>query len=502
MSVDPLRVHALNAQPVREDGEYVLYWMIAARRTRSNPALEHAVVLANAMKLPLVVLEALRCDYPWASDRFHRFVIDGMRDQTSEFAAAGVSYHAYVEPRPGEGKGLLESMAQRAVRVVTDDFPCFFLPRMVEHAAARVGVRMESVDGNGLLPLRAVEKVFPTAYAFRRQLQRVLPEFLQVLPESKPLSRLKAKKALPIRAEIKKRWPGVQKTLLSGELPSRQGIPLRADIGPTGVEGGSHAAHARLQGFLATKLSMYGSDRSEVESDVVSGLSPYLHFGHLGPHEVLAALAAQESWSLEKLGPERRGTREGFWGMSSDAEAWIDQWVTWRELGYNFCSKRSDYAEFESLPAWALATLRKHRTDRRDPSYSLRHFEVGDTHDPLWNAAQGQLVSEGRIHNYLRMLWGKKILEWSKTPEEALDTMIELNNRYALDGRNPNSYSGIFWTLGRYDRPWAPERPIFGTIRFMSSANTARKFKIKGYLARYGGLARPDATTERGLFDE
>jgi deoxyribodipyrimidine photo-lyase len=160
--------------------------------------------------------------------------------------------------------------------------------------------------------------------------------------------------------------------------------------------------------------------------------------------------------------------------------------ITWRELGYNMAAHAPGYERYESLPAWARRTLAEHAADRRPFLYSLEEFEMSATHDPLWNAAQRQLVTEGRIHGYLRMLWGKKILEWTRSPEEALDVMVELNNTYALDGRDPNSYSGIFWVLGRYDRPWGPERPVFGKIRYMSSENTARKVGVSKYMERYG----------------
>jgi deoxyribodipyrimidine photo-lyase len=159
--------------------------------------------------------------------------------------------------------------------------------------------------------------------------------------------------------------------------------------------------------------------------------------------------------------------------------------VTWRELGYNMCTRRDDFDRYESLPDWARETLADHAADDRDYVYSLEQFESAQTHDRLWNAAQTQLAQEGRLHNYLRMLWGKKILEWTAAPQDALAVMIELNNKYALDGRDPNSYSGIFWVLGRYDRAWGPERPIFGKIRYMSSENTARKLRVKEYLERY-----------------
>ena len=181
------------------------------------------------------------------------------------------------------------------------------------------------------------------------------------------------------------------------------------------------------------------------------------------------------------------GAREGWWGVSANAEAYLDQLITWRELGFNFTSKRADYDRFESLPAWAIATLEAHAADAREWVYDLETLEHSRTHDPLWNAAQRQLVREGRMHNYLRMLWGKKILQWSATPRDALAAMIELNNKYAIDGRNPNSYSGIFWVLGRYDRPWFPERPVSGVLRYMTSESAARKLRLREYLKRYGG---------------
>ena len=171
--------------------------------------------------------------------------------------------------------------------------------------------------------------------------------------------------------------------------------------------------------------------------------------------------------------------------MSPSSESFLDELITWRELGYNMCWQRTDYDRYESLPDWAQKTLAEHASDPRPFVYSHEEFEKAETHDPLWNAAQNQLVQSGKIHNYLRMLWGKKILEWSATPQDALYCMLELNNKYALDGRNPNSYSGVFWVLGRYDRAWGPERPIFGKIRYMSSENTARKMSVRNYLKRW-----------------
>ncbi len=192
-----------------------------------------------------------------------------------------------------------------------------------------------------------------------------------------------------------------------------------------------------------------------------------------------------QGWSLDRLSHRATGSRTGWWRVGESAEAFLDQLITWRELGYNLCWQRDDYHQYASLPEWAQTTLTAHSSDYRPQIYSFDQFEQARTHDPLWNAAQVQLTREGRLHNYLRMLWGKKILEWSPTPPDALEVMIELNNKYALDGRDPNSYSGISWVLGRYDRPWGPERPIFGKIRYMSSENTARKVRVKNYIKRY-----------------
>ncbi len=225
--------------------------------------------------------------------------------------------------------------------------------------------------------------------------------------------------------------------------------------------------------------------RNHPDDDATSGLSAYLHFGHISAHQVFQELMDHEGWSKNRIWPGGRGQREGWWGMSRSAESFLDQLITWRELGYNMCAHMPLYDRYESLPAWAQESLDRHRNDPRPYLYGLERFENAETHDPLWNAAQRQLKREGRLHNYLRMLWGKKILEWTRSPEAALDIMIHLNNKYALDGRNPNSFTGIFWILGRYDRPWAPERPVFGRIRYMSSESTRRKLRVKQYLRKY-----------------
>ncbi|MEM7307473.1 MAG: deoxyribodipyrimidine photolyase [Planctomycetota bacterium] len=470
----------------RSGGRYVVYWMNAARRTRCNYALDRALGLAGDLEVPLVVLEALRCDYRWASDRMHRFVLQGMRDNRAVFDGTGILYHPYVEPRVGAGKGLLRALAREACAVVTDDFPDFFHPRMLAAAAEQIEVPLEAVDSNGLLPLRAADRAFARAFDLRRFLQRELRPHLLQPPRLNPVPRAKLKPLAELPAKVTRRWPRASDALLEGAPAELAKLPIDHAVGPVDLVGGEAAARRALKRFVEQRLAIYGEERSHPDSDAASGLSPYLHFGHLSAHEVLGAVAKREGWKPEQVGGIKSGARHGWWNLSEAAEAFMDELVTWRELGLNFAAHRDDIDRYGSLPEWSRRTLAEHAGDTRPHLYSHARFDAAETHDELWNAAQTELRESGRMQNYLRMLWGKKILHWSEAPEQALEVMIELNNRYALDGRDPNSYSGIFWVLGRYDRAWGPEREVFGKIRYMSGQNTRRKLRLNDYLARWG----------------
>jgi len=489
------RVRVENDRPVRPERGRVLYWMTAARRLDHNFALQRAVDWARELGRPLVVLEALRADYPWASDRLHRFVMDGMADHAARLGGTRVLHHAYVEPGPGDGAGLLEALAEVSCMVVTDDWPCFFLPRMLRAAAARVDVRLESVDANGLLPMRATGRVFGTARAFRRHLQRELPRHLGRFPAEHPLTGDPLPPAGPLPDEIRARWPVADPWLLnvagngSADASLRDGLwrlPIDHRVPPVPFRGGFEAGRQRVSRFVEEGLDGYAEASRHPDAGTTSGLSPWLHFGHVSAHGILRAVAEREGWSLEDLAEEADGSREGWWGMSPDAEAFLEQLVTWRELGFNRCALTGDYDRWESLPEWARETLEAHAGDPREHVYDLETFEEARTHDPVWNAAQRQLRAEGRIHNQLRMLWGKKILEWTRGPREALEVMIRLNDRWAVDGRDPSSYNGIFWCLGRYDRGW-PERPVYGKVRCMTSGAARRKLRMEKWLERWSG---------------
>jgi deoxyribodipyrimidine photo-lyase len=460
--------------------------MISSRRLTHNFGLQRAIEWATDLKKPLLVFEALRCGYRWASDRIHRFILDGMRDNAKALARSNVVYYPYVEPQDGAGKCLLQALSEPGVVVVTDEFPCFMLPRMTAAAAEQVTVRMEAIDSNGLLPLRATQgRVFPTAYAFRRFLQKTLPVHLSRRPKPSPLRGIRLPRFGALPSGLLKRWPAASDELLENRGNPLARLPIDHSVSPVTRGGGSAAAARRLRHFIDTALDHYAERRNELTDDATSGLSPYIHFGHVAADEIFMRVCEHEEWTADRLSKKASGSRSGWWNMSASAEGFLDQLITWRELGYNMSFHWNDYDEYNSLPEWALTTLKDHQRDKRSHVYTLDQFEAAETHDALWNAAQRQLRREGTIYNYLRMLWGKKILEWSTSPREALEIMIELNNKYALDGRDPNSYSGIFWTLGRYDRPWGPERPIFGKIRYMSSENTARKIRTGAYLERF-----------------
>ncbi len=483
-TVPAIRVATQNERPVRPEGEYVLLWMIGARRTRWNFALDRAIGWARELDRPLVVVEPLRVDYPYASDRFHHYVIDGMADHARAFAHESVTYVPWVERLAGDGRGMLEAYAQHACVVVTDDTPIPFLRGMVRAAAGRVQVRLEAIDSVGLLPLRAAPQVFGYAHAFRRFLQKTLPTHLGHAPAAVPFDGVTLPRLAALPDAVSARWPGLSPNALENPSSWVGSLPLDHSVTALRERGGDEAARAQLTRFVRTGLLRYG-DRSHPDLDAQSGLSGWLHFGHLSAHEVFGAIADHAGWTPARLAAKPTGSRDGWWNVGPEADGFLDELVTWRELGHVRAHLTDDGARYEGVAGWARASLEEHASDPRPELYDLTTLERAGTSDPVWNAAQRQLRAEGRIHNYLRMLWGKKVLAWSPHPAEAFERLVYLNDKYAIDGRDPNSYSGIGWVFGSYDRPWAPQRPVYGQIRYMTSDSAQKKLKMKAYLARW-----------------
>ena len=485
MPVPAERIRLVVDAPPRAQGRFVLHWMRAARRVGWNQALERAVELARSLRLPLRVVETIAVNEPWASDRHHAFVLAGMAENRRRLEGRPVAYHALVEARPGQLGEALSALAPLAAAVVTDDLPA--LPEAAGVPWRDPGLRVEAVDAATVFPFRLSGREFLTAYLFRRQLQRHLAPWLARRPAADPLHGLRLPAAAPLPRELQRGWPEVGAEELAAPARLLAKLPIDHAVGPTG-QGGSAAAEARLKHFLSGPLDRYQEERDEPDLDGTSALSPWLHHGHLASEQVVAAALDRAGWTPRLLAEKVSGAREGWWGLPPASEAWLDQLITWRELGFGWAAFRADHQQLSSLPAWAQATLRRHAADPRPHRYTLAQLEAAATHDPIWNAAQRQLLQDGTIHNRLRMLWGKKILEWSGDAEEARETLFALNDRWALDGRDPNSASGLLWCLGRHDRAWGPERPIFGTVRYMTSDSAARKHQLKRYLSRFGPM--------------
>src|SRR5512143_3670151 len=444
------------------------------RRLERNHALDYALRCAAELARPLVVYEGLRVDYPWASRRIHRFVLEGMQANARRAEELGLSYWPFVETEKGEGRGLLRRLSARASLVVTDDYPCFIVPAQAEALARKVDVPVFAVDSNSVVPLSLLGPPVSAAAHLRPRIHRA---FAAAWPHrAAPKPRLHG---VPTR-RVRPPFDAWKTRDLAGFVDA---LPLDASVPPVpGTPGGAPAARARLRAFVKKRLRGYAEARSEprsLEEGHASGLSPYLHFGHVSIEEVVeAVLATTGRWTPEELRVHNRGKREGFFGDDPDVNAFLDEALTWRDVGFQWLrARRADAASLErALPPWALATLGAHAADRRPWLYTAEELENGRTHDPLWNAAQRELVATGTIHGHLRMLWGKKVIEWSASPVEAYRTLEHLNYKYALDGRDPNSYTGILWCFGLFDRPWPPERKVFGSVGYMSSGDTAKKF--------------------------
>lgn len=486
MSFNQARIRRLNETSVDKSAPYVLYWMQSARRLSWNHALDYAITCAKQLGKPLVVYEGLRLDYPWASARFSGFIIEGMRDNAARAAELGICYWPFVETTAQPARGLLRKIVEGASLVVTDDFPCFIIPDQTK-AVASFSKAVFAVDNNSVVPISLLGTPPFAAVHLRRRLHQNFENAFKHLSAKDPALGELATAAIE---------PPFQPVDLSNLDTLIASLPVDQSVARVSSKpGGTRAARAQLHAFLKTGLPIYAEDRSKPAAPSAmhgSGLSPYLHFGHLSidevVHSVLGTLPAGPTFNRANL-----AKREGFFSDDVNVNSFLDEAMTWRDVGYVWhWTRRLDTRSLEAaLPSWATNTLKAHAADKRSFTYSLEQWERGETHDELWNAAQKELVATGVIHNYLRMLWGKKVLEWSPDPETAYQTLVHLNNKYALDGRNPNSYTGILWCFGLFDRPWAPERPVFGQVRFMSSDSTAKKFKLKSYLDWVARLPRP-----------
>jgi len=446
------RVTKLNNANENTKGRYVLYWMQMFKRASHNYALNFAIQMANERRLPLVVYEGLKFYYPWASDRMHTFILEGVAEKQAEFSERGIRYIFYLQRNKRDPKNTVARLAKEAALIVTDDYPCFIIP---EHNAriAKLNLPVYAVDANGMVPMSALPKEEYAAYTIRPKIHRLLPD----LPRIITTPHIEVQKP-----ELEVDCP---ETTVSPEniadLVSQ--CDIDHSVKPAQLyHGGTKAGRKRLTHFVRGILPYYDKTRHEASFDGVSRLSPYLHFGFLSIQEVVHAVERANAPKPAK-------------------EAFLEEAIVRRELSFNFTRHNPHYDSLKSLPDWALQTMRDHADDPRPELFDEETIEQAETYDELWNAAQRELVCTGHLHNYVRMLWGKRVIEWQRSYEMAFELLVHLNNKYALDGRDPNSYAGILWCFGKHDRPWF-DREIFGTLRYMTSQSMGKKFRAKEYI--------------------
>ncbi len=425
----------------------VVYWMSRDQRVNDNWALLFAQEQAMRLKTPLIVIFCLVPEFLNATVRQYGFMLKGLEEVTSRLAKSNISFHLLE----GSPEQVLPAFLQRhkAGCLITDFDPLRVKRAWKESVAKRISIPFYQVDAHNIVPCwHASQKQEYGAYTLRPKILRMLPDFLEPFPK------------LKIHPYVISTKPAenMDWEKLATRLPLDRSVKEVNWITP-----GESAATRALRKFLKSGLSTYDQRRNDPSLDGQSGFSPYLHFGHLSAQRVVMDI-------IKSSAPKH--SRDSF----------LEELITRRELSDNFCFYNPDYDSCKGFPAWAQKTLSEHRGDRRQYRYSLRQLELQETHDDLWNAAQKELIVYGKMHGYLRMYWAKKLLEWTESPEQAIDIAIYLNDRYELDGRDPNGYTGIAWSIGGvHDRAWG-ERPIFGKIRYMSYYGCRSKFSIKNYI--------------------
>lgn len=474
--IHPARIHRLNDKPARNGG-FVLYWMQQSQRAEWNHALEYAVERANALGLPVAVVFGLMDNYPEANERHYAFMLEGLAETFKTLEQRGIG--AFI------GRGHPAEVALKAGRdaalIVCD---MGYLRHQAEwRAKVAEGADYEvvEVESDVVVPVEtASDHAEYMARTIRPKLLERLDEFLQPLKEVKPR----------IHANERQWFQGLGNPPRLGRHPSAggdsppeegwlclgkdgvgvdgllQNLKLDRSVGAVSkFKGGTAEAKRRLKKFIAGSLPVYEAHSNQPQTDDVSMLSPYLHFGQISPLYI--------ALEIQKADPKSR---------------FLEQLIVRRELAMNFVWFTPDYDRFSCLPDWAKLTLKNHAKDKREFLYTREQLEQSQTHDPYWNAAMTEMRVTGYMHNYMRMYWGKKVLEWSRSPEEAFETLLAINNKYFLDGRDPNSYAGIAWVFGKHDTAWI-ERPIFGKVRYMNAAGLERKCDIEEYVEKVSRLA-------------
>jgi deoxyribodipyrimidine photo-lyase len=437
------RITYLNRKSIRK-GAYILYWMQASQRAEYNHALEYTIMKANELRQPVLVFFGITDHFPEGNERHYTFMLEGLREVKGSLEKRGIQM-VILHESPELGA---VQLAKRASLAIVDRGYLKIQREWRNYAANQIDCPLIQVESDVVVPVEeASPKEEYTAATLRSKIHKKLSYFL---------------------VPLKQRDPAVDPFSLDFESFDIENIGkvisrLRIDRSVKKVntfQGGTEEARKHLEVFLEGKLDRFPELRNDPTLDYLSHMSPYLHFGQISP--LFIALKALET-------------------KSPGTEAYLEELIVRRELSMNFTFYNEQYDSFESVPEWAKKTLKAHQKEKRLYSYTLEELETAKTHDPYWNAAQKEMVEKGKMHGYMRMYWGKKILEWSKSPEEAFRNALYLNNKYELDGRDPNGFTGVAWCFGKHDRPWG-ERPVFGSIRYMNEKGLKRKFDADRYV--------------------
>lgn len=434
------------------EGRCVLYWIQRSQRGRDNAALNLAIALGNALGLPVAAVFGLTGDYPGAQSRHYRFLIEGLVDAAADLEGRGVPFCLGLG-RPD--RVLMEyAQALRPAIVIGDENPVRPGVFWRDQAAKELAVPLRFVDSDVVVPSSLFPNEEYAARTLRPKIHRVLGDYLKPIPN--PAARIPFTGPLPAGPALE-----VDALMDSLNVGGAAAVP--------GYHGGAREAERRLKRFVDSRLVRYAAERNQPTPYMTSELSAHLHFGHVNPLSI--ALAVQSSGAPQE-----------------SIDVFLEELIVRRELAINFTARNPRHDELAGCPDWALKTLAAHADDPRPYLYSQAQFEDAATHDPVWNAAQKEMTLTGRMHNYLRMYWAKKILEWTPDAATAHAIALDLNDRYEMDGRDPNGYTGVAWAIGgKHDRPW-PERPIFGTVRYMNEAGIRRKLDCEAYIERVRAL--------------
>jgi deoxyribodipyrimidine photo-lyase len=444
------------------NGRCVVYWMQRAQRGIDNHAVDIAVTVANLLELPLVVYFAAISNFPHANLRHYTFLNQGLADIEQDLRQRNIAF-LMRRSRHESHEQLLADV--HAAFLIGDENPMRVPEQWRKHLASRIRIPFWTIDADVVVPSKLIEKAQYGAYTIRPRLYRLLPDYLH--PYENPHANHEWKRPRSFRSD------SVHEDITRGWKD------LDGSVSPVEAwQGGTHAALKRLKHFTSKLLATYDDKRNHPETDGTSCLSPYLHCGHIGPLTIALAVEAAAK-SDQKLRPAR--------------DSYFNELIVWRELAINFVRYTPNYDSPVCAEDWAKQTIAEHARDEREHLYTLHQLETAQTHDPLWNAGQLQMLRHGWMHNYIRMYWAKKILEWTPDIATAMKYCIYLNDKYFLDGRDPNGYAGIAWALlGKFDRAWG-ERPVFGKIRYMSGASTGKKFDSKRYIEQMGLLPQQAA---------